>query len=197
MLRRALQQVDNDFAVRHAELDARKVAKRAEADAAHKEWANLQLELDRSNLRSPIDGVVVAGRVKPGDVLELGKCVYEIARQEGFHFEAAVDNKDVGQLALGMPAKIKFDAFDFQRYGTLDGTLNFIAPDSRVISGGNRTSSPVRYMVRIKLHSDRLNRGELQGDIKLGLGGTAEIVTERQSLLTILVKKLRGTISLG
>ena len=53
------------------------------------------------------------------------------------------------------------------------------------------------YLVRIKLHRDRLGRGELRGDIKLGLGGRAEIMTERQSLLTILVKKLRGTISLG
>jgi hypothetical protein len=53
------------------------------------------------------------------------------------------------------------------------------------------------YLVRIKLHSDRLGRVELCGDIKLGLGGTAEIVTERQSLLTLPGKELRGTISLA
>jgi multidrug resistance efflux pump len=197
VLQRALEQVDKDFAVRQAELDARKVAKRAEVDAARKELANLQLEWDRSHLRSPVDGVVVSGRVKSGDVLELGKPVFEIARQEGFHFEAAVDGKDVGHLAVGMPARIKFDAFDFQRYGTLAGTLHFIAPDSRVISDGSRNSSPVTYLVRIKLENDRFGRGELHGAVKLGLGGTAEIVTERQSLLMILVKRLRGTISLG
>jgi multidrug resistance efflux pump len=197
VLRRALEQVDKDFAVRQAELDAEQVAKRAKADAARKELDNLQIEFDRSNLRSPVGGVVVSGRVKPGDVLELGKSVFEIARQEGFHFEAAIDSRDVGRLAVGMPAKIKFDAFDFQRYGTLAGTLLFIAPDSRVMSDGGRNSSPVTYLVRIKLHSGRLCRGELHGDVKLGLGGTAEIITERQSLLMILVKKLRGTISLG
>jgi multidrug resistance efflux pump len=197
VLRRALEQVDKDFAVRRAELDAKKVARRAEADAAGRELANLQIELDRSSLRSPIDGVVVSGRVKPGDVLELGKPVFEIARQEGFHFEAAVPSEDVGRLALGMPAKIKFDTFDFQKYGTLTGTLHFIAPDSQVMSDRDRQSGPVTYLVRIELHGDRVGRGDFHGDIKLGLGGTAEIVTDRESLLTIFVKKLRGTISLG
>jgi HlyD family secretion protein len=197
VLRRALEQVDKDSAVRQAELDAKKVAKRAEADAARNGLASLQIELERSSLRSPIGGVVVSGRVKPGDVLELGKPVLEIAPQEGFHFEAVVDSKDVGHLAVGMPAKIKFDAFDFQRYGTLAGTVHFIAPDSRVTSNGRRNSSPVTYVIHITLHNDRLSRGDLHGDVKLGLGGTAEIVTERQNLLTILVKRLRGTISLG
>jgi hypothetical protein len=37
----------------------------------------------------------------------------------------------------------------------------------------------------------------LQGAIKLGLGGTAEIVTDRECLLTIFLRKIRRTISLG
>ena len=41
-------------------------------------------------------------------------------------------------------------------------------------------------------------RIELAGDeVKLGMAGQVEIVTEQEGLLCILVKKLRKTISLG
>jgi HlyD family secretion protein len=196
VLRRALEQVDKDFAVGQAELETRKVAKRGESATARKELANLQLERTRSVLYSPIDGIVVSGHVKQGDVLELGKPVFEIARQEGFRFEATVPSEEVGRLAVGMPAKIKFDAFDFQKYGTLDGVLSFIAPDSQVSKGDTSASGPISYVVRIELHGDHVGRGDLRGNVKLGLGGTVEIVTQCESLLAILVKKLRGTISL-
>jgi hypothetical protein len=37
----------------------------------------------------------------------------------------------------------------------------------------------------------------MNGEVKLGLGGTAEIVAARESLLSIFLKKIRHTISLG
>ena len=53
------------------------------------------------------------------------------------------------------------------------------------------------FVVRVELPIKQVGRGDLIGDVKLGLGGTAEIVTDRESLLLILLKKLRRTISLG
>ena len=46
--------------------------------------------------------------------------------------EAEVDilPKDVGLLRIGDVAHLKLDAFPFQQYGTLDGTLRFISADT-------------------------------------------------------------------
>lgn len=46
--------------------------------------------------------------------------------------EAEVDilPKDVGMLRKGDVARLKLDAFPFQQYGTLQGTLNFISADT-------------------------------------------------------------------
>ena len=42
-----------------------------------------------------------------------------------------------------------------------------------------------------------MGRGAYRGQVKLGMAGQVEIVTGRESLLSLLVKKIRQTISLG
>jgi hemolysin D len=205
--RRAVELVDREFAVRRAEVQARLVVKQGEADAARNELANLNLQRAEAELRSPIDGVVVAGRVQPGDVLERGKAVLEIAPQGGYRFEAVVPSEGVGQLRVGMPVRIKFDAYDYQKYGVLDGTVTYLSPDSKLPGSeesgretGEQTAarkSPAAFVVRVELLADEVGRGALRGRVKLGLGGTAEIVTGRESVLAILVKRIRQAISLG
>jgi HlyD family secretion protein len=191
VLRQARKLVDDDFAVRRAELQTRRAVKQGEADAAGSELANLLLQREQAELLCPLDGVVVSDEIKPGDVLPPGTAVVEIAPRDGYLFEAAVPSEDVGLLQVGMPVRIKFDAYDYQTYGVLSGTVRFISPDSRLVE-----EAPA-YLVRIELHGDAVGRGEKHGDVKLGLGGVAEIVTDRESLLMIFLKKMRQTISLG
>ena len=50
--------------------------------------------------------------------------------------------------------------------------------------------------MQIELTGDEVGRGEFRGKVKLGMAGQVEIVTEQESLLCILVKKPRQTISL-
>ena len=53
------------------------------------------------------------------------------------------------------------------------------------------------YLVKIQLEGEELGRGEFRGRVKLGMAGQAEIVTGQERLLTLLVKKICQTISLG
>jgi hypothetical protein len=92
-----------------------------------------------------------------------------------------------------MPTRIKLDAYDYQQYGTAAGTVVFISPDSGVLEG----NSTATYLVRIALAAEEVGRGDLRGRVKLGMAGQAEIVTEQESLLALLMKKIHQTISLG
>lgn len=192
---RALALVGEDHQVKLAELDARRVAKRGERATAEKDLANLTLELEQATLRAPIDGVVTKGRYRVGDRIEPGKAAFELAADDAYCFEAAVVSEDVGRLRQHMKARVKFDAFDFQRYGTLAGEVSFISPDSTLLTepAGRGTV----YVVRVRLTGRELRRGELRGAIKLGMAGTVEIVTDRQSVLMVLVRRIRSSISLG
>jgi HlyD family secretion protein len=201
--RQAVELVTRDFAVRTADLETRIAAKQGEVDAARKDLANLVAEREACELRSPIDGVVVAGRIRVGDVLEPGKPVLELAPQAKYCFEAAVPGSEVGQLKVGMPVKIRFDTYDYQKYGALEGTVTYLSPDSREINPEQLDDDakaarnlPVAFVVRIEMSGDQVGRGDLRGPIKLGLGGTAEIITETETLLNILIKRIRKTISL-
>ena len=202
-----MELVDRDFAVRRAEAEARRVAKEGEAAALRRDVEQLELQRAESVLRCPIDGVVVWGQIDPGDVLEPGKPVMEIAPHDGHRFEAAILSEDVGLMQLGMPVRIKFDAYDYQRYGVMTGTVTYLSPDSQVPredmgDGGagavaGKQNSPAQFLVRIHMDAEAVGRDEMHGAIKLGLGGTAEIVTDRESLLMIFFRKIRQSISLG
>jgi len=192
VLRKSLELVDRDFDVRLAELEARRAVKRGEIEAAQRELANLLLEREQAVLRAPVDGEVISDNVRVGDILEPGKAAVLIAEEGRLHFESRVANEDVGELTVGMPVRVKFDAFDSQTYGVVAGRVAFIAPDA--------TSDPTTgsgYEVRIDLDSEVIGRGDETGQIKLGMGGTAEIVVDRESLAEIFLKQVRHTVSLN
>jgi hypothetical protein len=45
--------------------------------------------------------------------------------------------------------------------------------------------------------TSRIGHGEVRGKVKLGIAGQAEIVNAQESILSLLVKKIRQSISLG
>ena len=182
-----------EVAVRLAELSLKRETKRGELAATRLTLSALELERGSAELVAPVGGVVTTTPVKVGDLLLAGKPVVEIADQDGFRFEAVLPTADVGELRPGMTAQIKLDAYDYQRYGTLAGTVESISPDA-IIPEGHQ--SPV-YLVRIKIVGDEVRRGEWVGKVKLGMAGQVEIVTGQEPLLHILVKKIRHAISLG
>lgn len=191
--RQALTVLQREAETKREELAARQVQKRGETEAARLELANLELERREAVLLAPTDGVVTSGEPRPGDVLEPGKAVMEVAGRGGFRFEALVPSEEMGEVRVGMPARVRLDAYDHQRYGTLTGTVSYVAEDSTTIEG----QQGVFYVVRIDVDGDEVGRGELRGRVKLGMAGQVEIVTEQRSLLMVLLTKIRRTISLG
>ncbi|MGD9647819.1 MAG: HlyD family efflux transporter periplasmic adaptor subunit [Pirellulales bacterium] len=217
VLGQAIELVDRDHAVRTAELEAKRIAKQGEADNAAKELADLQRQLQQAALRSPIEGVVTKGRYHVGDVVPRGAPVFEVAPRDGFCFESLITSEDVGLLKEGLPSRVKFDAFDYQLYGSLGGAVSYVSPDTQpavtiasdsATSGGtlatmsrvgkSAESSPgVMYRVRVSLAGDQVGKGQYHGSVKLGMAGKVEIVTDRRTILSILFKRIRSSISLG
>jgi multidrug efflux pump subunit AcrA (membrane-fusion protein) len=196
VLGRALELLDKEYAVKKEEAILKRAARQAAVKADQIELAKLELERKHATLQAPRDGVVISPNIKVGDVLERGKAVVEIAAQEGFYFEADVSTDDVGLLKEGMPVRVKLDAFDVQKYGILNGTVVFVSPDSSVKTvptGGQRFS----YLVKVRVEGEEIGQGEYRGRVKLGMSGQADIVIGQESLLSLLLKKIRQTISLG
>jgi multidrug resistance efflux pump len=193
VLSRGLAALGKDHHVKLAELSVKQDAKRGEVEAARLELANLQLEHRQAVIRAPISGVVTTGDIKPGDTLDPGKPVVEVAEQNGFRFELGVPTAEMEDIEVGMPVRIRLDAYDYQRYGTVEGIVQYIGADSTV----DQENGAAYYIVKVEVNATEVGRGELRGPLKLGLTGQAEIVTGQESLLSLLTRKIRRTISLG
>ena len=194
VLREASTLLRKDYDVEVSKLHAEQQVKQGKLNAARLELANVELELRQSELRAPIDGAITSLKAKVGDMIQKGQRVVELVELRGYRIDLAVASDDVGQLKVGMPVRIKLDAYDFQQYGTLTGKIVFISPDSQLPQQG---AAAPRYIVKVALDSDELRRGDRLGKVKLGMTGSAEVITDRENLLSLLVRSIRRSISLG
>lgn len=81
--------------------------------------------LDRTRIRAQVDGVVQTRDVEPGDLVQPGSMLLQIARTDSREIIVPLDEKDLGPVAVGQPAIIIADAYPLQ---PLDGEVSFIAP---------------------------------------------------------------------
>ncbi len=188
--------VDRERELKTAELEARLLGKRREVDAMTKELAELELQATLAVLRSPIDGVVTKGQYHVGDVVAMGSPVFDVAAQQAYCFEATIDSRDMGLVHDQMAARVKVDAYDYQLYGSMSGSVCFISPDA-ARTGDDSAERENLYRVRVALPEQRVGRGSFAGTIKLGMTGQVEIITDRRTVLTVLLRRIRSSISLG
>jgi HlyD family type I secretion membrane fusion protein len=146
-------------------------------------------ELERLQLRSPVDGIVKSYTIKTiGGVIAPGSLVAEVVpigqRLEAF---TRVKPKDIGNVRLGQKVEVKVLAYDYSRYGTVSGKVEAISAGT---FQDEKTGEPY-YKVRVAL--DREYAGKKPGTNLLvpGMTLTADILTDRTTLLFYLLGPIR------
>lgn len=81
--------------------------------------------LEKTVIRAQVAGKVLTRNVEPGDLVQPGRVLFEIAREGGTELLVPVDEKNLEVLALGQPAQCVADAFPARPF---PATLDFIAP---------------------------------------------------------------------
>ena len=94
-------------------------------DQASAQVALAQARLDRLRIVSPVDATVLSRLVEPGSMAQPGRTLLTLAAQGGLRVEAAIDEKHLRLLTLGMPARAVADAYPGQGF---DARLSYIAP---------------------------------------------------------------------
>lgn len=191
---RAFELTERDHEVKKQELAISLAGKQGEVATAKKQLEKLSIERRNTVLVAPIDGVVTHGKYEVGGVVPAGEPAFEIASQDGLLFEAAVTSEDIGLISVGMPVRLKLDAFYYQKYGTLPGKVVYVSPDSATDEKAEKPK--VAYLVKIAFDDPAFGRGEALAEAKLGMTGSAEIVTGQESILFLFFKTVRQSISL-
>ncbi|NOT62086.1 MAG: HlyD family efflux transporter periplasmic adaptor subunit [Acidobacteria bacterium] len=149
------------------------------------EAAAAEISLRQTTVRAPYDGVLTELAVRgPGNVVQAGQQVAALAPAGAqLVIEAQVLNKDMARIAVGLPVKLKFDAFPFQEYGVVNGHILTVAPDAAGESGRGAS-------YKVTIQPGQASSGKTLA-LRSGMTATAEIITERKTILHLLLEPFR------
>ncbi len=155
-------------------------AQRAETAS---ETRGLQLAVDQAErdlqltlLRAPFEGVVTNLSAELGDLVAPGARLAAIVPPDALYIEANYKETQLGEIALGAPVRIAFDALPGSEFA---GTVTSIAPATGSMfsllpaenATGNFTKVVQRVPVRIDLPQEALDTGAMRA----GLSAVVEI----------------------
>jgi hemolysin D len=133
-------------------------------------------------IRSPIDGYVgkllihtVGGVVTPAQ-----QVVSVVPFNVPLIAKAMVMNKDIGPIRENLPAVIKVEAFDFQKYGTITGKVTHISNESI-----KHETYGMIYEVYVDLQETSLRSGKNVVSVGPGMNLIVEISIGKRTVLEL------------
>jgi len=136
----------------------------AQADYWSAEVARAEQRLDRTVVRSPIDGVVATPHLENlvGHKLKLGETFADIIDNSQAVVDVTIDQADVGLLAAGLKARVKLDSFPAR---TFQGEVVVVSPLGRLEGDSSL------FYARVALaNPENLMRAGMQGRGKISAG---------------------------
>lgn len=161
-------------------------------DEERAKLAESQDRMKRTEIRSPVEGIVKDIRMKTiGGVVRGGEEIMEVVPYEGtLLIEAKIRPRDISFLHLGQKAIAKFTAYDYTIYGSLNAELIEISPDT--------IHDPLQrrdfYRVLLRTDKNYLNYKGKKLPIIPGMIAEADIFIGSRTVMEYLLKPLmRGS----
>lgn len=146
-------------------------------------------QVARTQVRAPMDGIVnrvhvttIGGVAGPGEPL-----VEIVPSDDSLRIEAHIRPADIAFLHPGQAVKIKITAYDFARYGGLDGTLDVIGADAVELPGMEERM----YPVLVSTEGHLLDAAGIPLEILPGMIAEVDILSRKRTVLNYLVDPVR------
>ncbi|WP_114784127.1 HlyD family type I secretion periplasmic adaptor subunit [Vibrio tetraodonis] len=148
----------------------------------------LQDRVNRTVVISPVIGTVKTLNVNTvGGVIQPGMDIVEIVPSEDtLLVEAKIAPQDIAFLRPNLSAIVKFSAYDFTKYGGLEGKLEHISADTTTDEEGNSF-----YLVRVRTKETSLNN-DASLPIIPGMTASVDIITGKRTVMEYLLKPIFG-----
>ena len=184
-------------------LQTERVDTAAQYERASQELTKLAHRHDLLELRAPQAGIVkdlathTAGTVAaPGTIL-----MTLVPEGDKLIAEVWLSNQDVGFVRPGQEAKLKLVAFQFQKYGLVQGTVAHVNVDateapsantrSDALSGRDRPMGPLAFRTLVELASQDLNAGGRRYPLQPGMQVSGEIHLGTRTVLEYLLSPVQ------
>lgn len=108
------------------------IQKKLEAKQSQARIEGMSFHNKKQKIKSPVAGYVVGlgAHTIGGVVTPAQKLISIVPLDTKLIVKANIQNRDIGYIKEGMPVSLKIDTYNFQRFGTLAGTIQHIAKNS-------------------------------------------------------------------
>jgi adhesin transport system membrane fusion protein len=197
-LRRAANEAINQYASAKNKYlqDASTELNKAQEDlnAQEQTLADREQLLDHTDIVAPMAGLIKSIRVNTvGGVVRQGDEILQLLPTESeLIVEAKVKPSDMANLKVGLSSKVKLDAYDSSIFGSMNGTITYISPDS--LTEDTKTGPFIYYRAKVAIDKNELKVDKAQQiEIRPGMTATLDIKTGTRSVLSFLMKPLSKT----
>src|ERR1051326_4774505 len=142
---------------------------------------------DVMSIQAPYHAVVISlAHRTPGGVVQTGGALCKLARAEGEpQVRLSLPEAGIPKLAPGQKVRLFFDAFPYQRYGTLTGKLQWISPAAVNSSEGQR------FTGRASLDQTTFRTPGQERPLRVGMKGEARLLVGTRTLVEYAFEPLR------
>lgn len=171
------------------------VSARRERDSVAEQLAKAERKSELVALTAPADAVVLeVAKRSVGSVVREAEPLFTLVPLDApLEAEVKIVADDIGMVRQGDPARIKLDAYPFQRHGTVPATLENVSEDAFVREASDGAAGPTErgseafYRARLNLGKVELHRPGPSPRLLPGMTLTAEIVIGRRSVISYLL----------
>lgn len=147
-------------------------------------------KVDRLIVYSPVDGVVDKVHFNfRSAVVPPGESIADIAPLNNrLHGEAKIPRKEMGFVEVGQEVKLKFDTYNFAKYGFMPGTITSISRSSY------EEEETEYYLAKITIEHDFLERSGTKYSLSPFMEFTADIKTGDRRVIEYAAKPVMSAI---
>jgi multidrug resistance efflux pump len=193
--RRTLEQVKLERQQLENEHTRKRAEEAGEVEKYKMKLAGLKANLENSQqnlltIRAPYNAVVISlAQRSAGSVVQSGQELCQLARAEAKPLaRLALNESGLAKLRVNEPIRFFFEAFPYQRYGALSGTLDWVSPSAVAASSG-------AHFVALASIDQNANHRHLA--LRAGMKGEARIRVGSRTLIEYVfepIKQLRESV---
>ena len=182
---RTLQQVTLDRERMETEHARQRVEQRSEIEKLRLHIGALKTDLQNAQqnlltIRSPYDGVIISMDERTaGSVVQQGQVLCQIAPKDAKpRARMTLNQAGLPKLIVTQRVRYFFEAYPYQRYGTVTGKLDWISPSAVTTSDGSHFTalgSLDRYDIASRAGTVLPLRVGMRGDVHIIVGGRTMI----------------------
>jgi adhesin transport system membrane fusion protein len=99
--------------------------------------------------------------------------------------QVSIKPADIANIGVGQAARLKFSAYDFAIYGSLEGEVDFLSADTVTNEDGESF-----FIARVRPGREYLGIASKKLPIRVGMTAEADIITDKKTILEYLMKPI-------